>query len=222
MKTLIPAPAGRHGSPSKCGRRDRSGCGITLDGIATTRRRTAIEFFTAGTSRLLAVEEQAGVGHHVVLSIVGVDKVDSGYYVGKRRQGAGPRRRRPGDGLAATQFHEFAGQILDWRWGLAGAVATVLIQILAIRVVLGDTQTVGVVPATVPLAATAGSAGAAVGYYRAVLAATRAELARETQTREERARRHAARNGCASPANCTTSSGTLWPRSACRPPSACT
>ena len=109
-----------------------------------------------------------------------------------------------------------------WRWGLAGAVATALIQIIAIRVVLGDTQTVGVVPTTVLLAATAGSAGAAVGYYRAVLAATRAQLARETQTREERARRHAARNGCASPANCTTSSGTLWPRSACRPPSACT
>ena len=141
--------------------------------------------------------------------------------MGKRRQGAGPRRRRPGDGLAATQFHEFAGQILDWRWDLAGAVATVLIQILAIRVVLGDTQTVGVVPATVPLAATAGSAGAA-GYFRAVLAATRAQLARGTQTREERARRHAARNGCASPANCTTSSGMLWPRSACRPASACT
>jgi len=79
-----------------------------------------------------------------------------------------------------------------WRWGLAGTVATALIQILAIRVVLGDTQTVGVVPATVLLAATAGSAGAAVGYYRAVLAATRAQLARETQTREERARRHAA------------------------------
>jgi signal transduction histidine kinase len=67
-----------------------------------------------------------------------------------------------------------------------------LIQILAIRVVLGDTQTVGVVPTTVLLAATAGSAGAAVGYYRAVLAATRGQLARETQTREERARRHAA------------------------------
>ena len=109
--------------------------------------------------------------------------------MGKRRQGAGPRRRRPGDGLAATQFHEFAGQILDWRWGLAGAVLTALIQIIAIRVVLGDTETAGVVPVAVLLAATAGSAGAAVGYYRAVLAATRAQLARETQTREERARR---------------------------------
>jgi signal transduction histidine kinase len=79
-----------------------------------------------------------------------------------------------------------------WRWGLAGAVPTALIQILAIRVVLGDVETVGVVPNAVLLAATAGSAGAAAGYYRAVLAATRAQLARETQTREERARRLAA------------------------------
>jgi signal transduction histidine kinase len=78
-----------------------------------------------------------------------------------------------------------------WRWGLAGAVPTALIEILAIRV-LGDAENAGVVPTAVLLVATAGSAGAAVGYYRAVLAATRAQLARETQTREERARRLAA------------------------------
>ena len=76
-----------------------------------------------------------------------------------------------------------------WRWGLAGAVPTALIQILAIRVVLGDTETAGVVPEVALLVATAGSAGTAVGYYRAVLAATRAQLARETQALEERARR---------------------------------
>jgi len=76
-----------------------------------------------------------------------------------------------------------------WRWGLGGAVSTALIGIVAIRVVLGDTETAGVVPIAVLLAATAGSAGAAVGYYRAVLAATRSQLARETQNREERARR---------------------------------
>jgi signal transduction histidine kinase len=76
-----------------------------------------------------------------------------------------------------------------WRWGLAGAVLTAVVGIIAIRVVLGDAETVGVVPNAVLSAATAGSAGAAVGYYRAVLAATRAQLARETQTREERARR---------------------------------
>ncbi|TQM02834.1 sensor histidine kinase [Pseudonocardia kunmingensis] len=79
-----------------------------------------------------------------------------------------------------------------WRWGLAGAVFTALVEIVGIRVVAGDTATDGVVPTAVLLAATAGSAGAAVGYYRAVLAATRAQLAREAQTREERARRLAA------------------------------
>ena len=41
------------------------------------------------------------------------------------------------------------------------------------------------------MAATAGAAGTAVGYYRALLVATRAQLAREAQTREEQARRRA-------------------------------
>ena len=77
-----------------------------------------------------------------------------------------------------------------WRWGLAGAVPTALIAIIALRV-LGDADESGAVPNAVLLVATAGSAGAAVGYYRAVLAATRAQHARETQAREERARRHA-------------------------------
>lgn len=76
-----------------------------------------------------------------------------------------------------------------WRWGLAAAVPTALVGIVGVRVVLGDTETAGVVPIAVLLVATAGSAGAAVGYYRAVLAATRAQLVRETQSREERERR---------------------------------
>lgn len=75
-----------------------------------------------------------------------------------------------------------------WRWALAGALLTALIGIVGIRVVLADTQTVGVVPLAVLLAATAGCAGAAVGYYRTLLAMTRAQLARESQSREERAR----------------------------------
>ena len=79
-----------------------------------------------------------------------------------------------------------------WRWGLAGALPTALIAIVAIRVVLADTETVAVVPIAVLLAATAASAGAAVGYYRAVLAVTQAQLAQEIQSREERARRLAA------------------------------
>jgi signal transduction histidine kinase len=75
------------------------------------------------------------------------------------------------------------------RWGIAGALPTALLEIVAIRVVLGDTTTAGVVPVAVLLAATASSVGAAVGYHRAVLSATRAEHVREVRTRDERARR---------------------------------
>jgi signal transduction histidine kinase len=76
-----------------------------------------------------------------------------------------------------------------WRWGLAGALVTALVLIVGVRVVLGDTETAAVVPLAVLLVATAGSAGAAVGYYRALLTLTRGQLARETRTRDEVARR---------------------------------
>ncbi len=76
-----------------------------------------------------------------------------------------------------------------WRWGLAGAAVTALVLVVGVRVVLGDLETAGVVPLAVLLAATAGSAGAAVGYYRAMLALARAQLAREARTREEVGRR---------------------------------
>ncbi|MGI5128202.1 sensor histidine kinase [Pseudonocardia sp. CA-107938] len=74
-----------------------------------------------------------------------------------------------------------------WVWALAGAVPTAVLQVLAVRLVLGDTRTAGVVPIWVLLVATAASAGAAVGYYRAALATARAQLAREAELREERA-----------------------------------
>ena len=46
----------------------------------------AREFFGTTTTRLLAAEQRAGLRHHVVLSIVGVDLVEgSGHYAGKRR-----------------------------------------------------------------------------------------------------------------------------------------
>jgi uncharacterized protein YbjT (DUF2867 family) len=72
-------------------------------------------FFGTSTKNLLAAEERAGVGHHVVLSIVGVDRIpDNGHYAGKIRQEevaeAGPV---PVTILRATQFFEFAGQLAD-------------------------------------------------------------------------------------------------------------
>jgi uncharacterized protein YbjT (DUF2867 family) len=87
---------------------------IDVANVTTLRRKTSVAFFETETRNLLAAEERAGVRHHVVLSIVGVDRVDSGYYFGKRRQEqlalAGPI---PVTILRATQFHEFAAQLLD-------------------------------------------------------------------------------------------------------------
>jgi signal transduction histidine kinase len=53
----------------------------------------------------------------------------------------------------------------------------------------GASEPAGANASTAWIAATAGAAGTAVGYYRALLRATRAQLAREAQNREEQARR---------------------------------
>ena len=68
-----------------------------------------MEFFTTGTRHLLAAERDAGVGHHLAISIVGIDRVpDQGYYRAKVAQEAaieaGPI---PYTILRATQFFEF-------------------------------------------------------------------------------------------------------------------
>lgn len=86
---------------------------IDVANVETLSRKKAIDFFETTTRHLLAAEERSHVRHHVVLSIVGVDRVDSGYYAGKRRQEelalAGPV---PATVLRATQFHEFAAQLI--------------------------------------------------------------------------------------------------------------
>ncbi|WP_353808910.1 SDR family oxidoreductase [Agromyces sp. SYSU T00194] len=46
----------------------------------------ATEFFTTTSRTLLAAEREAGVAHHVLLSIVGVDRAPFGYYAGKLAQ----------------------------------------------------------------------------------------------------------------------------------------
>lgn len=87
---------------------------IDVSNVTTTRRSVALDFFTRATTNLLAAGCRVGVGSAVTLSIVGADTVDFGYYLGKRRQeellAAGPL---PWTLLRATQFHEFAGQLLD-------------------------------------------------------------------------------------------------------------
>jgi uncharacterized protein YbjT (DUF2867 family) len=86
---------------------------IDVSGVSTSRGSVATAFFEQATKRLLAEGRRAGVRHHVVLSIVGCDRTPLGYYGAKQRQEelvlAGDV---PGTVLRATQFHEFAGQML--------------------------------------------------------------------------------------------------------------
>lgn len=72
-------------------------------------------FFGSVTRSLVAAERSAGVGHHVALSIVGIDDVPSGYYAGKRLQEQVlAEGDQPWSVLRATQFHEFAEQVLHF------------------------------------------------------------------------------------------------------------
>src|SRR5512142_3044729 len=76
----------------------------------------SLDFFRTSVTNLLAAAQAAGVGHIVVLSIVGVDQVpDIAYYRAKTLQEnlvkAGPI---PYSIVRATQFMEFAAPTMDW------------------------------------------------------------------------------------------------------------
>jgi uncharacterized protein YbjT (DUF2867 family) len=77
----------------------------------------ATSFFETVAGNLGRAAHEAGVRRTVLLSIVGADKSpDYGYYVAKMAQEAATRAAAPGAVvLRATQFHEFAGQMLDWN-----------------------------------------------------------------------------------------------------------
>ncbi|MCX2929387.1 SDR family oxidoreductase [Mycobacterium sp. CVI_P3] len=77
---------------------------------------SAKEFFHTATTNLLAAEENAGVGHHVALSVVGTAELarQSGYFQAKLAQekliSEGPL---PFSIVHATQFFEFVNTLAD-------------------------------------------------------------------------------------------------------------
>jgi uncharacterized protein YbjT (DUF2867 family) len=103
-------------------------------GAATTDPAAAVAFFGGSTANLLAAEQRAGVGHHVLLTIVGLDRVrGNAHYAGKREQerlvAAGPV---PWTIVPATQFHDFAATVVAWteRDGVA-TIPPLLVQPVA-------------------------------------------------------------------------------------------
>ncbi|MEV7288293.1 SDR family oxidoreductase [Streptomyces sp. NPDC093252] len=75
----------------------------------------ALDFFTRSAEHLFAAEREAGVRHHVALSIVGVDRVpDYGYYLAKVAQERAVRESGvPFSIVRATQFFEFVAPVMD-------------------------------------------------------------------------------------------------------------
>ncbi|MFF3584622.1 SDR family oxidoreductase [Streptomyces mirabilis] len=87
---------------------------VDVTNVTTTSAKKAVAFFDRVAHTLQDAGEQAGVRHHVLLSIVGIDRVGLGYYQGKLRQEDVLKSgRTPWTVLRATQFHEFAQQTLD-------------------------------------------------------------------------------------------------------------
>ncbi len=96
-----------------------AGCDVVVD--ASNSARHAADVLVAGTRRLLAAEQAAGVRHHVCVSIVGCEKAPMGYYRVKAEQ---ERVAAQGPVLCslvrATQFHELvlAALTTGRRWGV--------------------------------------------------------------------------------------------------------
>ena len=107
---------------------------VDVSNMTTTSARKSVAFFDAVGRNLRDAGERAGVRHHVVLSIVGIDRVGLGYYQGKLRQESvvkdGPL---PWTVLRATQFHEFAEQTLERVPGPLAVVPRMRTQPVAAR-----------------------------------------------------------------------------------------
>jgi uncharacterized protein YbjT (DUF2867 family) len=88
---------------------------IDLSNAPSRDAKAVLEFFETSGRNLLAAEGAAGIQHHVVLSIVGIDRVpDQGYYRAKVAQ----EKLIEASGIPytiirSTQFLEFLGGIAD-------------------------------------------------------------------------------------------------------------
>jgi uncharacterized protein YbjT (DUF2867 family) len=107
---------------------------IDVTNTPAADRAEIVDFFGTVTRNLLAAEERAGVRHHVLLSIVGIDRNQRvPHYAGKREQErlveSGPV---PWSIVRATQFHDYPAMVAGWaEKGGAATVAPLLLQPIA-------------------------------------------------------------------------------------------
>ncbi len=108
---------------------------IDATNIASQDEAEVVDRFGTITRNLLAAEERAGVRHHVLLSIVGIDYGQRvPHYAGKREQERLVRAGAvPWSIVRATQFHDFAAMTALWtaQDGVA-TIAPLLVQPIAL------------------------------------------------------------------------------------------
>jgi uncharacterized protein YbjT (DUF2867 family) len=102
--------------------------------VATQSYEVARTAFVGTTERLLAAEAEAGVRHHVLLSIVAIDGSSFAYYRAKEQQEQAVLGGSvPYTILRTTQFHEFAGQLAArMKFGPLVAVPTIVTRPVAV------------------------------------------------------------------------------------------
>lgn len=110
---------------------------IDATNAGTTEEGAAADFFVESTANLSRLGAEAGVGHLVVLSIVGIDRVPTGYYAAKLAHEhaalAGPV---PATIVRTTQFHEFPVQMISRnRRGSVAPLPSLRVQTVAARTV---------------------------------------------------------------------------------------
>jgi hypothetical protein len=87
---------------------------VDVTNAGTTEEKPATSFFTAVSERLQQAGARAGVQGVIVLSIVGIDRLQHGYWAAKLQHEVAQSGPVPTSILRSTQFHEFAAQVLAW------------------------------------------------------------------------------------------------------------
>ncbi|MFI6299292.1 NAD(P)H-binding protein [Nonomuraea sp. NPDC050790] len=115
-----------------------TGVDIVIDVASwhSSEQEAATEFFRASARNLHEYGQKAGVAQITVASIIGVESATAGFLAAKKEHEAlllsGPLPVRI---LRAAQFHEFVGQLLDWRQGEVAYVPALPTQLVAGRTV---------------------------------------------------------------------------------------
>jgi uncharacterized protein YbjT (DUF2867 family) len=87
---------------------------IDLANSPSFEDKAVLEFFETSERNLLPAEASAGVGHHVALSIVAIDRTDNGYFRAKvAQEKLIEASRLPYTIIRSTQFLEFLRGIAD-------------------------------------------------------------------------------------------------------------